>query len=137
MKIDLTQLTGTQIFLSFLIVIALTKIFFEVFDLVISKLNGYHKNRNHDEKITETIAAHTKIIEELTEKCKMLSNEMKKMELRLNITAICNSCLSKGSITSNEFKMLEGLYAEYQELGGNGYIKTLMEKIRALPIKED
>ncbi len=40
-------------------------------------------------------------------------------------------------ISSEDLQSLEDAYAEYKQLGGNGYADTLMNRARVLPIKED
>ena len=40
-------------------------------------------------------------------------------------------------ISTEDLKALEDAYAEYKALGGNGFADTLINRARALPIKED
>ena len=41
----------------------------------------------------------------------------------------------KGEISINKLRSLEEMYEEYVEIfHGNGYVKTLMERVRKLPI---
>ena len=42
---------------------------------------------------------------------------------------------TKGSIGKYSLETLEELYGEYGELGGNGFIKTMMNDIRELMVK--
>lgn len=41
----------------------------------------------------------------------------------------------KGSIGKYSLETLEELYSEYSDLGGNGFIKCMMNDIRELDIK--
>lgn len=43
--------------------------------------------------------------------------------------------VGKGSIGKYSIATLEELFAEYEKLGGNGFVHGLMEEIRELPIK--
>lgn len=42
---------------------------------------------------------------------------------------------SKGNIGKYSLETLEELYSEYAELGGNGFIKSMMNDIRNLAVK--
>lgn len=50
---------------------------------------------------------------------------------------ICKTHLIAKEITADELENLEGLYKSYHELGGNGTIKKLFERVQNLPIKDD
>ena len=41
----------------------------------------------------------------------------------------------KGSIGKYSLATLEELFTEYQKMGGNGFVRGLMEEIRELPIQ--
>lgn len=45
--------------------------------------------------------------------------------------------LTEGQITQEQLKVFTKMHQAYKSLGGNGYHKTLMAKIDALPIKKD
>lgn len=45
--------------------------------------------------------------------------------------------LATGHITAEQLKVYQKMHDAYVSLGGNGYHKTLMAKIDALPIKHD
>lgn len=45
--------------------------------------------------------------------------------------------LNAGYITTEQLKVFTKMHASYKSLGGNGYHKTLMAKIDALPNKKD
>ena len=48
----------------------------------------------------------------------------------------CNIYIEKGYISADEYENLyEYLYKPYDKLGGNGSAKRIMEKVKALPIK--
>lgn len=57
--------------------------------------------------------------------------------LRLNITQIYFVCIHTGSIKMSELDLLEKLFAEYENLGGNGTIKKIVSEMRNLPINVD
>lgn len=56
---------------------------------------------------------------------------------RMSFRSLAEQYLSRGSITLDELKDLEDGYDLYHnKLNGNGYLKTIMSKVRDLPVKE-
>ena len=48
-----------------------------------------------------------------------------------NITGVCEEALEKGEISSSKLNSLEEMYEEYVDIfHGNGYVKTLITKVR-------
>lgn len=47
----------------------------------------------------------------------------------------CRGYIERGSITLDELEDLEALHASYHDGGGNGYCDTLINKVKALPVK--
>lgn len=53
------------------------------------------------------------------------------------ITALGRLYIARGYITPDEYENLyDYLYKPYEMLGGNGSAKLIMEKVRALPMRE-
>lgn len=53
------------------------------------------------------------------------------------IMSLGRKYLERGSITADEYENLyEYLYKPYEEMGGNGSAKMIMDKVKALPIYE-
>lgn len=50
---------------------------------------------------------------------------------------LCKMYLRAREITVDELENLTGLYESYKELGGNGTIKKLFEKVQNLPVTLD
>lgn len=50
---------------------------------------------------------------------------------------LCKMYLRAKEITVDELENLTGLYESYKELGGNGTIKKLFEKVQNLPVVVD
>lgn len=50
---------------------------------------------------------------------------------------LCKMYLRAKEITVDELENLTGLYESYKELGGNGTIKKLYEKVQNLPVVVD
>lgn len=52
-------------------------------------------------------------------------------QIRHTIVHTCEDALEKGQISSNKLKSLEEMYEEYVDIfHGNGYVKTLITKVR-------
>lgn len=50
----------------------------------------------------------------------------------------CNKFISQGHISAQEFNELDRyMFQPYQEMGGNGTAKKLMDEVRNLPTKEE
>lgn len=58
--------------------------------------------------------------------------ELKNM--RYSIVRAGEEYISIGKITIRQLKVLEELFEDYHDKHGNGYVTTLMRKIRALPV---
>ena len=57
--------------------------------------------------------------------------------LGYEIKAECHRLLKENEITLNDLEQLQELNNVYHEMGGNGYVKTLMDKTEELPIKKE
>lgn len=47
----------------------------------------------------------------------------------------CTYILKRGYVTTDDLEEIETLNAPYKALGGNGTVKTAIEKIKELPLK--
>ena len=57
--------------------------------------------------------------------------------LKSSVAKDCRDYIQRGLVTGEELSMIEELFEHYTMLKGNGYIRTLVDKVRALPIRED
>ena len=56
-------------------------------------------------------------------------------QLRHSIVRACREALVDGYISAAKLESLEGLFTQYVDVfNGNGYVHTLMEKVRELPV---
>lgn len=101
----------------------------------------YKEVKDKNEKQEKIIEVHEKTIEEigkaLTEIKKSLDEqkEVNLKQIRHTIVHTCEDALDKGEISINKLRSLEEMYDEYIEIfHGNGYVKTLMARVRELPI---
>lgn len=62
--------------------------------------------------------------------------EVNLKQIRYDIVHTCDNALYEGFITAGKLKSMEELFSEYTEMfHANGYVKTLVEKTRTLPVK--
>lgn len=101
----------------------------------------YKEVKDKNEKQEKIIEVHEKTIEEigkaLTEIKKSLDKqkEVNLKQIRHTIVHTCEDALDKGEISINKLRSLEEMYDEYIEIfHGNGYVKTLVARVRELPI---
>jgi len=94
----------------------------------------YRSMKEENERQTKLLNEHDELLNEIKESL----NEQKEVNLkqiRHAIVDTCDSALSAGYITAWKLKSLEEMFEEYTVVfNGNGYVKTLIEKTRALPI---
>lgn len=62
--------------------------------------------------------------------------EVNLKQIRYDIVHTCDEALNQGFITAGKLRSMEEMFSEYTELfHANGYVKILVEKTRALPVK--
>lgn len=101
----------------------------------------YKEVKDKNEKQEKIIEVHEKTIEEIGKALtgiKKSLDEQKEVNLkqiRHTIVHTCEDALDKGEISINKLRSLEEMYDEYIEIfHGNGYVKTLVARVRELPI---
>lgn len=75
--------------------------------------------------------ANTKLIKHMD--AKLSANDL--AILRSKIKERADGCIDRGYITEEELAELDGLYDRYYSMGGNSFIRTLMDKISKLEVK--
>ena len=94
----------------------------------------YKSLKEENERQTKLLDEHDEILREI----KASLDEQKDVNLkqiRHAIVDTCDDALSLGYITAWKLKSLEEMFEEYTIVfNGNGYVKTLIEKTRALPV---
>lgn len=85
--------------------------------------------KNHDIQLKSIEGTLNSIQETLEERDKV---ELSK--LRYSIVRAGEEYVSTCSITIRQLKALEEMFEEYHGKHGNGYVTTLMRKVRALPV---
>lgn len=101
----------------------------------------YKEMKDKEEKQETIIETHDKTLNEIKDSLQEIKQsliEQKEVNLkqtRHTIVHTCEDCLEKGEISINKLRSLEEMYSEYVDIfHGNGYVKTLVERTRALKI---
>ena len=85
--------------------------------------------QKHDQQLIDISSVLACIQNKLEEREKA---ELKK--LRYSIVRAGEEYVSAEKVTIRQLKVLEELFEEYHNTDGNGYVTTLMRKVRALPV---
>ena len=86
--------------------------------------------KNHDSTLKDIEKTLLEIKDSLNEQ-----KEVNLKQLRHTIVHTCEEALEKGEISINKLRSLEEMYEEYVDVfHGNGYVKTLVYKVRKLKV---
>lgn len=109
--------------------IKLYKIFEKTHEIKEENIEFRKMVKDHDEQLE-------KINEKLTRIEINLDNREKAdlKRMRYSIVRAGEEYVSSGEITIRQLKALEEMFEEYHDKHGNGYVTTLMRKVRALPV---
>lgn len=109
----------------------------KVYELFIKYKEAKDKNEKQ-ETVIENHDGTLKEIEKTLLEIKNSLDEQKEVNLkqvRHTIVHTCEEALEKGEISINKLRSLEEMYEEYVEIfHGNGYVKTLVYKVRKLKV---
>ena len=101
----------------------------------------YKEMKDKDKKQTEVIENHEKILCEIDKSLKTMNKsldeqkEVNLKQIRHTIVHTCEDALEKGEISINKLRSLEEMDDEYVDIfHGNGYVKTLIIRVRKLKI---
>lgn len=112
----------------------------------ISKLYGlfekYKALHEENERQRKVINNHDIVLSEINKSLEEIKhsfdelNDVNLKQIRYAIVHTCDDAISAGYITAGKLRSVEELFEEYTNVfHGNGYVKTLVEKVRILPVK--
>lgn len=99
-----------------------------------------HEIKEENAEFKELIRKHEEQLNNIAETLNVIQNKLNKHEeanikrMRYSLVRAGEEYVSIGEITIRQLKSLEEMFEEYHEHHGNGYVTTLMRKVRALPI---
>lgn len=86
--------------------------------------------QNHEEQLKEVMDVVKDIQASFAEQ-----KEVNLKQTRHTIVNVCEDAIADGKITAYKLRSLEEMYDEYIDVfHGNGYVKTLMNKVRKLKV---
>ena len=109
--------------------IKLYKVFNKAHDLKEENLEFRHMVKKHDEQLSEMNQKLSCIQDNLSKR-----DEIDLKNMRYQIVRAGEEYVSVGKITIRQLRSLEELFEDYHDKHGNGYVTTLMRKVRSLPV---
>lgn len=101
----------------------------------------YKEAKDREQKQEKIIESHDKTLRDIDDTLKEIKKsldeqkEVNLKQIRHTIVHTCEDALDKGEISINKLRSLEEMYDEYVEVfHGNGYVKTLVTRVRKLKI---
>ena len=99
-----------------------------------------HKMKEENDEFRKMVKNHDVQLKSMGETLNCIQKKLEEREkvelskLRYSIVRAGEEYVSTGSITIRQLKALEEMFEEYHGKHGNGYVTTLMRKVRALPV---
>ena len=97
----------------------------------------YKEAKERDKKQQKVIDEHESALAEICGALKSIQESLDEQkdvnlkQIRHTIVHTCEEAIDRGEISINKLKSLEEMYNEYIEIfHGNGYVKTLVERVR-------
>ncbi len=101
----------------------------------------YREAKDRNEKQDEIIKSHDATLKEIDATLQVIRKSLEEQkdvnlkQVRHTIVHTCEDALDRGEISINKLRSLEEMYEEYTDVfHGNGYVKTLVEKVRQLKV---
>lgn len=101
----------------------------------------YREAKDKNEKLEKIIETHDQTLKDIDRSLQDISRslaeqkEVNLKQVRHTIVHTCEDAIDRGEISINKLRSLEEMYEEYIEIfHGNGYVKTLVERVRNLNI---
>lgn len=138
---NLTQYDFWQLVMIIVSVYIVIKAIYDAIVWLLDKFNIYHSSRTKQEKLEEELKKNTEMTNDTIEKIDKVTSalnknfEIQKVTIRHMIIKACETYLDRGWVYSYELESTEDMYQLYQDLGGNSYCSTMMNKIRQLQVK--
>lgn len=101
----------------------------------------YREAKDKNEKQEKVIESHETTLKEIDKTLQEIKKSLEEQkdvnlkQVRHTIVHTCEDALDRGEISINKLRSLEEMYEEYIDIfHGNGYVKTLVEKVRQLKV---
>lgn len=101
----------------------------------------YKKIKDENNEQSRLIEKHEEVLKDINTSLASISNSLEEQkevnlkQIRHTIVHTCEEALEKEEISINKLRSLEEMYQEYVDVfHGNGYVKTLVERVREIHI---
>lgn len=101
----------------------------------------YKEAKDREQKQEDILKSHDETLQDIDKMLREIKDSLKEQkevnlkQLRHTIVHTCEDALDKGEISINKLRSLEEMYDEYVKIfNGNGYVKTLVMRVRKLKI---
>ncbi len=101
----------------------------------------YKEAKDREQKQEDILKSHDETLQDIDKMLREIKDSLKEQkevnlkQLRHTIVHTCEDALDKGEISINKLRSLEEMYDEYVKIfHGNGYVKTLVMRVRKLKI---
>lgn len=99
-----------------------------------------HEMKEENLEFRKMVKDHDEQLKIINDKLSCIQDNLTKRDkadlksMRYSIVRAGEEYVSMGKITIRQLKALEELFEDYHDKHGNGYVTTLMRKVRALPV---
>lgn len=99
-----------------------------------------HEMKEENLEFRKMVKDHDKQLKSINDKLSYIQKNLNKRDevdlrsMRYSIVRAGEEYVSMGKITIRQLRALEELFEDYHDKHGNGYVTTLMRKVRALPV---
>lgn len=99
-----------------------------------------HEMKEENIEFRKMVKDHDEQLKMINDKLTCIQDKLDKRDIadlrrmRYSIVRAGEEYVSNGEITIRQLRALEEMFEDYHEKHGNGYVTTLMRKVRALPV---
>ena len=100
-----------------------------------------HEMKEENEEFIRLVKSHDEQLLAIKQSIDVIQDTLDRREkseikrLRYSLIRAMEEYVSKGEITIRQLMSLEESFEDYHNHNGNGYVTTMMRKVRALPVK--
>lgn len=100
-----------------------------------------HEMKEENEEFIQLVKSHDEQLLAIKQSIDVIQDTLDRREkseikrLRYSLIRAMEEYVSKGEITIRQLMSLEESFEDYHNHNGNGYVTTMMRKVRALPVK--
>ena len=124
-----------------MVIVSITLIVSKIVKALFKTFSKYKEEKDDYSEQKQVLKKHGEVLSQIDESLKQIHvsiNEQKEVnykQTKSSIVEICTSSIKAGNISVERLKSVEELFEVYVNIfHGNGYVRTLMNKVRELPV---